>query len=180
MAMPILVTIGDQIAWSYANLARAHAALSAGRTKFVTTDHMIRAKLFKGLRTGEMAIGSIYDDERHKYLADRACVYCGDMDKLSVDHIIARVLGGGDDGANLVLACRSCNSSKGDLDLLEWFEKRAAFPSLMVLRRYIKLAAIYCEQNSLLDCNLEALPDDLPFNVKRLPHVFPALIDLRF
>ena len=179
MATPVLVTIRDQVAWSYANLARAHSALLAGRIKYATTDHMIRAKLFKGLRTGEMSIGSIYDDERLKYLAERACVYCGDMGRLSVDHIIARVLGGSDDGANLVLACRSCNSSKGDLDLIEWFEKRGAFPSLMVLRRYIKLVAIHCEQQSLLDCNLDALPNDLPFDVRRLPRIFPALIDLR-
>jgi HNH endonuclease len=179
LASPNLVTIRDQIAWSYANLARCHAAISEGRTKYVTTDHMIRAKLFKGLRTGKMAIGSIYDDERHKYLADRACAYCGDLDRLSVDHIIARVVGGGDDGANLVLACRSCNSSKGDLDLLEWLEKRGTFPSLMVLRRYTKLVAIYCDQRLLLDCSLVSAPDDLPFDLQRLPHVFPALSELR-
>ncbi len=49
---PNLVTVLDQIAWSYANLGRAHAALTANRTSYIMVDHMIRAKLYNGLRSG--------------------------------------------------------------------------------------------------------------------------------
>lgn len=41
------------------------------------------------------------------------CRYCGSTDRLTVDHVIPRVMGGSDCATNLVVACRSCNSSKG-------------------------------------------------------------------
>src|SRR5688500_4088493 len=43
------------------------------------------------------------------------CRYCGARSpdvQLTVDHVIPRVLGGGDDPSNLVTACRDCNSGK--------------------------------------------------------------------
>lgn len=42
-----------------------------------------------------------------------ACRYCGSTERLSIDHVVPRCRGGGDDEANLVVACRSCNSRKG-------------------------------------------------------------------
>lgn len=43
------------------------------------------------------------------------CRYCGDpvSADLTIDHVIPRCQGGGDDLNNLVVACRSCNSRKG-------------------------------------------------------------------
>jgi 5-methylcytosine-specific restriction protein A len=41
------------------------------------------------------------------------CVYCG-APATSVDHRIAKSLGGSDDPENLVAACVSCNSGKKD------------------------------------------------------------------
>jgi len=60
------------------------------------------------------------------------CRYCG-VDLLltfsaycsaDVDHIIARSVGGSDDVANLVLACRGCNSSLSRSAHLKTFEER--------------------------------------------------------
>lgn len=42
-----------------------------------------------------------------------ACRYCRSQSDLSVDHVIPRSCGGGDEIDNLVVACRSCNSKKG-------------------------------------------------------------------
>jgi hypothetical protein len=45
-----------------------------------------------------------------------ACRYCGAMApdaKLTVDHVVPVALGGSDDPANLVAACRDCNAGKG-------------------------------------------------------------------
>ncbi|HWK35212.1 HNH endonuclease signature motif containing protein [Sphingomonas sp.] len=174
------MTVFDQIAWSYANLARAHAALSAGRIEYIRTDHIIRARLFSGLRSGRMSIGSLYDDERLKMLADRACAYCANTERLTMDHLIPRIRGGGDEGANLVLACGRCNSAKSGVDLLLWYERRGVFPPLMVLRRYIKLGAGYCEREALFDCALGAAElRDLPFLVQRLPVRYPPLDEMR-
>lgn len=48
------------------------------------------------------------------------CVYCGrggDQIILHVDHVVARVDGGGDEPSNLVTACRECNLGKRELPL---------------------------------------------------------------
>jgi hypothetical protein len=48
------------------------------------------------------------------------CTYCGSKKDLSVDHIVPVSRGGSNENDNLVTACRSCNSSKGDKMLNEW------------------------------------------------------------
>lgn len=175
-----IVTVRDHIAWSYANLARAHAAINDGSARYLTMHHMIRAKLFKGLRLGTMAIGSIYDDERAKMVMPRGCAYCGDAQADTIDHLIPRKRGGPDVGDNLVLACRTCNSSKGGSDLLLWYVARGAIPNLMLLRRYLKLVTRYCTEAAILDLALTEVDDDgLPFALSALPYVYPPLQELR-
>jgi 5-methylcytosine-specific restriction endonuclease McrA len=53
-----------------------------------------------------------------------ACVYCGDTVEdgatLTLDHVLARNLGGGNEATNLVTCCLSCNSSKQDLVMRDW------------------------------------------------------------
>ena len=49
MAIPVPRTFGEQIAWSYANLARAHAALEDGVAKYKVVHHIIRNKMYHGL-----------------------------------------------------------------------------------------------------------------------------------
>jgi 5-methylcytosine-specific restriction endonuclease McrA len=44
---------------------------------------------------------------------DGCCQMCGTEERLSVDHIIPRKLGGDDNLSNLQVLCVSCNSSKG-------------------------------------------------------------------
>jgi len=53
------------------------------------------------------------------------CFYCGTFDEQGqVDHIIPLSRGGTDNLENLVWACQSCNSSKGDMTLQEWRSKQ--------------------------------------------------------
>ena len=47
------------------------------------------------------------------------CIYCG-APAQTHDHVIPRSRGGSDDPANLVLACVSCNASKGARTPEEW------------------------------------------------------------
>jgi hypothetical protein len=42
------------------------------------------------------------------------CHYCNSDEDLTIDHIIATSKGGKDIPSNLTVACRSCNSSKGN------------------------------------------------------------------
>lgn len=51
------------------------------------------------------------------------CAYCGEThDEMHRDHVVPRSRGGPDDPSNLVMACRPCNSAKGDLLPSEWLE----------------------------------------------------------
>ena len=176
MSGPAINSVRDHIAWSYANLARAHAAVEAGATSYDRTHHMIRSRLFKGLASGKMQMRSLYDDEEVKFQYPQACCYCGTTEKISIDHLIPLIKGGADYSDNLVWACRSCNSSKRDRDLLDWSQNKGRFPSILLLRRYTKLIARYCEHHGLLDLSLaEASQHQLPFKLQLLPYSFPDL-----
>ena len=54
-----------------------------------------------------------------------ACVFCGvtfeDGVVMTLDHLLACELGGSNHETNLVTACLSCNSSKRDLPMADWF-----------------------------------------------------------
>ena len=177
---PKIITVREQIAWSYANLARADKALQDGVQKYGKIHHMIRAKLNKGLREQTMSMSSLYQDERLKMTVPQACYYCGNRLNLSVDHLIPRIKGGTDDSDNLIWACRSCNSSKRDKDMLRWMTDKNMFPPILLLRRYLKIVMRYCEENDLLDQNLEdVLKQDLPFDLSILPHNYPPLNELK-
>ena len=58
-------------------------------------------------------------------LASGPCVYCGAL-ATTIDHIRPLARGGHEVEANLVPACRSCNSSKSDRLLTEWRPDRVA------------------------------------------------------
>ena len=180
MPTPPITTVFEHIAWSYANLARAHAAISAGRDQYARGDHIIRARLFGGLKSGKMSIRSLYDDERMKMLSNKQCVYCGSPYLLTIDHVIPRIKGGSDSGANLLLACARCNSAKRDRDVLTWYASKGEFPPLLLLRRYIKLVFEHCDRLALLETPIVvADAGHLPFRVSALPIRFPPPAELR-
>ncbi len=135
-----IATVSDLLYWSYANLAMAHAAVTSQAAKYDRTHFMIRSRLFSGLRRASMQLGPLADDERLKMILPQSCCYCGSKEYLAADHLIPSKKGGANTGDNLVWACRACNSSKCASDVLEWLAKRQQFPSLLLLRRYLKLA----------------------------------------
>ena len=135
----------------------AHTAVERNQKKYGTFNYVIRAKLFKGLKDGTMNIRSIFDDEKIKLKLGMFCNYCGSDFSLALDHVLPQKLGGEDDGDNLIYACRSCNSSKGKKDLLEWMNDTDNFLPLMVIRRYLKLVYKYCLDNKLLNVEIEML-----------------------
>ena len=167
-------TIKELIFWSYANLAMAHSAVTNKQQTYSRINFMVRSRLYKGLMAGKMEIGSIFEDERIKMLSGSCCSYCGYTMNLSIDHVFAQKFGGTDDADNLVCVCKSCNSSKGAKDMVEWFSSQDKFPPLLLLRRYLKLIYKFCLQNQLLD-NSVAEVDDLlfPFHFSSIPVEFP-------
>ena len=173
-------TVREQIAFSYAELARAHVALKDSRLKYTQLDHIIRDNLRRGLIDGTKSMRSLFDDERIKMKVQQACYYCGDKQQLCVDHLIPKMRGGPDASDNLIWSCRSCNSSKGGKDLLEWMNYKNIFPPILLLRRYTKIVARYCEEHELLDLMLDHLDEGpaMPFDVRMLPTKFPPLEEL--
>jgi hypothetical protein len=174
-----LNTVQEVLFWSYANLAMAHTAVDRKQEKYATFNYMIRAKLFKGLIEGTMNIRTLFDDEKVKLLSGTKCSYCGSTENLALDHIFAKKLGGKDAGDNLIYACRSCNSSKGKKDMMEWMSDQNSFPPLMILRRYLKLVVSYCIENNLMECQVNEVQNQRhPFNIKYIPVSFPKPSEL--
>ena len=167
-------TVKELIFLSYSNLAMAHSAIDRKQTKYNVVNYSIRAKLFKGLKNGSMNIRSLFDDEKVKLSQGSICSYCGSIDKLSLDHIFPRRYGGTDTGDNLIYACKTCNSSKGKKDLMQWYIDKDEFPPLMIIRRYLKLIYNYCLEKGLLEINSDELVDKkLPFDITLIPIKFP-------
>jgi len=165
-------TVGELLHWSYANLAMAHSAITAKAEKYGRTQFMIRSRLYAGLNKQTMSVGPLADDERLKMVLPQACCYCGSRDYLSVDHLIPTKRGGANTGDNLVWACRSCNSSKGARDALEWLKDKNQFPPILLLRRYLKLAIEMSRERNLMDTTLAEAPE-LPFSLSAIPQTFP-------
>jgi 5-methylcytosine-specific restriction endonuclease McrA len=53
-------------------------------------------------------------------LSQGPCFYCGSTEKITIDHVVAIARGGTDSIGNLVPACKSCNSQKRQLTIMEW------------------------------------------------------------
>ena len=171
-------TVGELLHWSYANLAMAHAAVTANAQQFGRLQFMVRARLYKGLSAGTMNIGPLADDERLKMVLPQACCYCGSRSHLSVDHLMPTKKGGSNSGDNLVWACRSCNSSKCANDALEWLANQGHFPPLLLLRRYLKLSIELSQERGLMGRPLDSVPE-LPFSLAAIPLSFPQPAQLR-
>ena len=179
MAKKELNSVKEVLFWSYANLAMAHMAVEKKQKRYTTLNYMVRAKLFKGLMEGTMNIRTLFDDEKIKLLFGNRCSYCGSNDDLVLDHIFAKKLGGKDSGDNLIYACRSCNSSKGKKDLMEWMNYKNTFPPLMILRRYLKLVIIYCIENNLMEYSISDIKNQKhPFNIEYIPINYPKPSEL--
>ncbi|NVK23754.1 MAG: HNH endonuclease [Gammaproteobacteria bacterium] len=153
--------------WAYANLAMGHIAYKDSAKEYSRKHFGIRKKIFSDLMSGQINIRSIFDDEKAKIAHSNVCSYCGSKDNIATDHLIPRNRGGKDSGDNLIAACRSCNSSKSDQDLLTWLRSKNKYPSILVYRRYLKLAIVYCHENNLMD-ELINSPTNTPFDVTSL------------
>lgn len=166
--------IKEVLFWSYASLSMAYKAVKDNADRYSSIHYIIRKKNFNGFINGSMNPRSLFYDEKSKLESDKCCVYCGKTRMLQIDHVIPKNKGGKDSGENLVWACRSCNASKSDTDLMEWYSNKQEFPPLQILRNYLKLVIQYCIENELMEENIETSTDlNLPFNIEFIPLEFP-------
>ncbi|MBO6168380.1 MAG: HNH endonuclease [Bacteroidales bacterium] len=172
-------TVAELIYWSYANLAMAHDGIARGLPTYDKTSFIIRMRMYKGLLSGKMQISTLFKDERWKMENGARCVYCGTTENLSVDHLFPRIKGGADNVENLICSCKSCNSSKGKKDLMAWYRDRNRFPSIMVLRRYLKLVHQQCQELGIMEKALDEVEDSsLPFSLSEIPTNYPKCSEL--
>ena len=145
MPHPSVKTIRDLIYWEYAKLISG-SAVSVCNQQLHPSDILRENKLLVE--------------------KSRECAYCGVTEGLEWEHIIPTSRGGPDTIDNQVLACRKCNSSKGNKCLYEWYGEDGKYniPRL-VWGKYLKI--IYdmhkaagtlersCSKTGDLDCILE-------------------------
>ncbi len=70
-------------------------------------------------RISQVTVGEVNECKVHAR-CDFKCFYCESEDDLGIDHIVSINQGGKHEMENLVTACKRCNSSKIDRDLLSW------------------------------------------------------------
>ena len=150
MAPSKVKTIRELICYQYAKIIAASAGFSKNDSstyyKFVM-DRMMK------LASGNICMSEILRElKKQMSSSDHVCEYCGSKEDLSWDHIIPCSKGGSDNAENYILACKRCNSSKGNKGLYEWFgiDRKDDLPRI-VAGKYLKILWKLHEQNGSLD-----------------------------
>jgi 5-methylcytosine-specific restriction endonuclease McrA len=150
MPSPHIKTIRDLIFYQYAKIIASSVGLNSPKRReyysFVTNR-------VNKLRTGEINMSAITRELKKQIITiEKACEYCGAKEQLSWDHLIPISKGGLDIADNLVLACGSCNSSKGNRGLYAWYgiDKKDSLPRI-VAGKYLKLLYDIHLQRGTLD-----------------------------
>jgi len=105
-------TIHQEILYEYAKLI--------SRSAYGTLQRAFITERFNKLKNGEITIsGTMREWEREQELPNQ-CVYCGSSTDLTTDHLTPLSRGGNSIADNAVLACKTCNASKGDKGVFEW------------------------------------------------------------
>ena len=132
------------------------SALNTGVARRDNTFYRVRAHAYKMYRDGKWHINDLYRQNRSKLLYGGHCYYCGkecSPSELTADHVFPRSKGGDSGVDNIMLACKSCNASKGSMGLFEWhFTKLGYWPDTFLLTHYLKQIYQYSKDNDLL-CN---------------------------
>lgn len=180
-------TIGEKLYWALANVKMAeqgHRKKALTFNKFYPVRTFVYEELINDRKEGRIkASKTLLEDEKKKMKLPNVCYYCGEdnQEMIGADHMIPIKKGGEDYGENLVPCCRSCNSSKGSKDMLEWMKSKGVNPSVLVLRRYVKLAILYCKTNDLLDELADEYKSlDLPFSFELIPIRLPSLDEIKY
>ena len=183
MRMKTYPNLKELLFSSYSGLQTLAVAIQQGKDCYDRALYRFRESVIKKYRSGELHISDLYSDNIRKMIDNgKTCWYCGQnvsvCGKLSADHIFPRVRGGTNNGDNLIMACRHCNSSKGDKDLLAWYYEQGKFPPTRVLVHFLKIVYQYADKHCLLETSLEELSQmALPFDFRYLPRKYPQPID---
>ena len=151
MPPPAVKTIRDLLFWQYAKIISDSAGLGKRQYPFVMNR-------FKKLQAGEIEwSGAIREYVRERELPSQ-CIYCGSAEALSYDHLMPRSRGGPDVSDNVVMACRSCNSAKGERGVYEWYKLDRRYEVPRVAEgKYLKLLFDLHEERGTIDVHRDGL-----------------------
>lgn len=155
-------TIRDLIFWEYAKLISDSAGIGRKQYPFI----MMK---FKELQEGTISWSGVLREDLK--IDHSKCIYCGIEENFSNDHIVPKRECHFAEIHNIVIACRSCNSSKGDKDLIEWYglEKSYEIPRI-VMGKYLKMLYVCHEcRDTLFRDDLNA---DGKINLLDLGYIF--------
>ncbi|WP_223926829.1 HNH endonuclease [Prevotella lacticifex] len=169
---------GELLYYAYANLQMLCYALGSNTPKYDKKCYMIRAKAYKAYKEGRWNIHDLMQLNVAKIKENNFCWYCGKEmppSKLTIDHVFPRNKGGNNDMDNIIMVCKTCNSSKGNMDLFEWYSKvQKHWPPLNILIHYMKNIYQYSKENGLMDKHAEEMDLlELPFNWRFIPIHYP-------
>ncbi|MCQ2132258.1 MAG: HNH endonuclease [Bacteroidaceae bacterium] len=170
---PKFSTFGDNLLWCYATWQTLYTLVNTGETQLGKKFYMFRTIFFNKFKTRKQRISDLYNQNKIKLKAGDYCFYCGaeiPKENLTADHVFPRIKGGTNDMDNIIFVCKSCNSSKGKKDLLEWFLlNREQFPSPFILGHYLRQIYFYAIEHGLMEQKYEDVCLlDLPFNPRSI------------
>jgi len=142
-------TIKEEIYYQYAKIISE----SAGYGK---QDYRMIMGTWKKLCSGEMCwSNSIHEWIKEMEIPGR-CIYCGEEKNLTVEHLLPRCCGGEDAPENVIMVCKSCNSSKGGKRLYEWrgLDAKDKFNHIAE-GKYLKYLYSLHQKDGTLDCSAE-------------------------
>jgi 5-methylcytosine-specific restriction endonuclease McrA len=113
--------IADATARVYANMERHKRYNSVSKKR----NHLSIAATTRRRNAKRKANGVFLITKKELQRLSRGpCFYCGSSNQITIDHVVAIAKGGVDGIGNLVSACKSCNSQKRDLTIMEWRKKK--------------------------------------------------------
>jgi hypothetical protein len=144
MPPPYVRTIREEILYEYAKLISRSAYRSLQRGFIIDR--------FKKLRDGEITISGTMREWNREQVFPKSCVYCGSTTDLTTDHLVPRNRGGDDSADNVVLACQTCNTSRGEKGIFEWLGlKEKDKLHRLVAGKYLKQLLTLHEQAGSLE-----------------------------
>jgi hypothetical protein len=141
---PYVRTIREEILYEYAKLI--------SRSAYGTLQRGFITERFQKLRDGEIRISDTIREWEREQELPKECVFCRSTTDLSTDHLIPRNRRGDDSAENLVLSCKTCNTSRGDKGVFEWLGlKKKDNLHRLVAGKYLKQLLKVHEQAGTLD-----------------------------
>lgn len=138
-------SVRQLIFWQYAKII-------SNASGFGKENYAVITDCWKKLCSGKIQWSSSVREWLKEKENQTQCIYCGETKELTIEHILPRHCGGEDIPDNVVMVCKSCNSSKGKKRLYEWKGLKARDNHHRIAEgKYLKYLYFLHEKQGTLD-----------------------------